>query len=505
MPSVAEFNSSDFISSSIARQKKYYNRPKFLQAPDPDSLATPSFGILGEVDQIQSPPLLDFPDLPIAFEGLVPPDSFFPTYQDDFSAAAHPKHLLSVSQTHSIDASVFPPPPTLEDIQRMEPNLSPESIMKRVGTIGDHLNDLHSHAALFPTAQTKSSVIRSVIDGYSPIARPMKRCRTNSIGQGLFAQDLIDGIKREVRFTHKRLRVEADGLVWHARWYTDYLITALSRTQFRGKFSTSAAVYDKLWRRITGLLWDFGLSESVVLLAFWYIDRLFPDGFMHSGMFASSEGGTIAWRIFLLCNMLAEKWLDDTTHPFATWQPYFELSSKSVKALERTVLRTLDYNIYISNVEWQRWIKHLQSYCRAEGYSNHLQCTVMELLYGLMDDAFALSTEHDKARLLYTPEGNSCQLVLDLLEPYGLEDRLELTTAPLLLRTQSHSTDWNPAADPILLTRPRSFGIAPIARPTNRSVHHLVHAHLLSSRNAFSNVFAEPGIITDGFSMPIMT
>jgi hypothetical protein len=213
MPSVADFSPSDLFPSSSVGQKKYYNRPKFLQAPDPDTLATPTFGVVGGAGRIRSFSLLELLNLPDTFEGLTPPDYFYSTWQDDFTPQ---EHTLSHSPLRFVNASIFPPPPTLEDIQRMEPDLSPESMMKRVGTIGagDRPNDVRNNAALYPTARTKSSVPHSIPDGYSPIARPMKRCRTSSIGQGLFTQDFIDGIKREVRFTHKRLRVEADGKVY---------------------------------------------------------------------------------------------------------------------------------------------------------------------------------------------------------------------------------------------------------------------------------------------------
>jgi hypothetical protein len=184
---------------------------------------------------------------------------------------------------------------------------------------------------------------------------------------------------------------------------------------------------------------------------------------------------------------------------------------KTVKALERTVLRTLDHNIYISNHEWQGWIKHLQTYCQAQffaGHSSDLQCTAMVMLRELMADASASPPEHDKPRLLYTHEGNSCQLVLELLEQCYLADRFELTSVPLLLRTRLYSTAWNPAADPVVMTRPRTFGLAPIARPTNRAVRHPTHVPVVASRstlgNPISNVFAEPDI-DEYYYLPIMT
>ena len=216
MPSIADLRNRENFPSGLVGQKKYYNRPKFLQAPDPDTLATPTFGVVEETGRIRSWSLLELLNRQDTFEGLTPPDYFYFTWQDDFPASIPQKHTLSDSPFRFVNASIFPLPPTLEDIQRMEPDLSPESMMKRVGTIGagDRPNDVRSNAALYPSARTKSSVSDSMVGGYSPIARPMKRCRTSSVGQGLFTQDFIDGIEREVRFTHKRLRVEADGKVY---------------------------------------------------------------------------------------------------------------------------------------------------------------------------------------------------------------------------------------------------------------------------------------------------
>jgi hypothetical protein len=127
----------------------------------------------------------------------------------------------------------------------------------------------------------------------------------------------------------------------------------------------------------------------------------------------------------------------------------------------------------------------------------------MEMLHGLMADASASSSEHDKLRSLHAHEGNSWELVLELLEPYYSADRFEFTSAPLLLRTRSYLMAWNPAADPIVITRPRAFGISPIARPTNRTVRHPVQVPRTILSNPISNVFAQSDI--DEHFVPIMT
>ncbi|KAF8631145.1 hypothetical protein AX15_002491 [Amanita polypyramis BW_CC] len=498
MPSVSELPS--------AVQKKYYNRPKFLLAPDPSTLATPFSDIVAGPDRAPSPsPSLELFGMSHTIGKLVTLDSCLFLWGDNPDATRH-KETSSNPQVRPANVSIFPAPPTLEDIQRMEPDLSPESMLRRVGTIGGHLDNTHNSATPLAVARTELSAPYTITDGYSPIARPMKRCRTSSIGQGLPARDFID-IKCEVRFTRKRVRLEPDGFASRSRWYTEYLINLLTKTQFRDKSSTSTVVYDKLWRNILRLLWDFGLSESVVLLAFWYIRRIFPNGFMHPGMFSRSEGGMIAWRLFLLGNILAEKWLEDTTHPLYTWQPYFEVPLTAVKALERTVLTILDHNIYISNGEWQRWIEELQVHCQAEfliGHLRDLQTSTMETLHTFMDDATVLTSKYEIQRQLCIPEGNSCQLVLDLLGPYYLEDRFEFTSAPLLLRARPHLTAWNPADDPIAPKRPQTFAVTPIARPSVRLIQLPVYRSSYITRfDPISNEF-NVGPFVDKHHVPIM-
>ena len=132
----------------------------------------------------------------------------------------------------------------------------------------------------------------------------------------------------------------------------------------------------------------------------------------------------------------------------------------------------------------------------------------MAMLHELMADASASLPEPDRPRALYTHEVNSCELVLRLLEPCYSADRFEFTSVPLLLRTRSYIAAWNPAADPIVMKKPRAFGVAPIARPTHRAVRHPTHVPLIVSRpllgNPISNVFAEPDI-DEYYYLPIRT
>ena len=150
-------------------------------------------------------------------------------------------------------------------------------------------------------------------------------------------------------------------------------------------------------------------------------------------------------------------------------QPYFELPSNCIKALERTFLGLLDYDIDISGGQWRTWIGSLQCHCQAEllaGHSEELQCLIMEILHQLLANCRASSTERGKPKLFNKPTNEPSPLVLQLLEPYSSDEGLEFACTPLLLQKRTYSNAWNPAADPIVTAKPRSSGIAPIARPT---------------------------------------
>lgn len=460
MPSVSESTSN---KSGQPAGKKYYNRPKFLQAPDPSTLATPSFGALdGTGSRLSS--LVELVGVSAASAKST---GFQSVWLGDGPYGATcpytPSALLTLSSQP--DASPFSAPFLLQDIEPPKPTMKHDLIH----------SSTHSNIS---TTQCVLTTSCSCVYLHSPIMRPMKRARTGSAGQAWPARDLIDSLRCENEYQRKRPRFETHESVSVAQWYTDYLITALTKARC-GEVTPSTYVYNKLWKNVIRLLWDLRLSESVVVLAFWYIHRLFPDGFMHPEMFTRSEGGMIAWRIFVLGIMLAEKWLEDGPHGLKTWQPYFELPSNSVRALEQTFLRFLDYNISISNKEWQIWIGTLEDHCRAKiraGYSQELQSLFMDILCEILDEAMVFSAERDKLRLLYKPESETCQVVLNLLQPYSLDEALELTSSPILLRKRSYFTAWNPAADPVVTARPRSSGIAPIARPaihglSSSSVH----------------------------------
>ncbi|KAF8639733.1 hypothetical protein AX17_000995 [Amanita inopinata Kibby_2008] len=467
MPSLAGFNSNLLPPATQPGQKKYYNRPKFLQAPDASTLASPSFGTVKERTPVPLPPIMEL-------LGLKQRSETAPLDVLNGSAGAtryQPTICAVLPHGRLVNASMFPPPPTLEDIKRMEPDMSPESIMKRVGTIGGHLNNTRSSSTRTVVMQSQLSAPYPAVDPYSPIARPVKRTRTTSNGLGLAPQDLM---QYEGRLKSKRLRVSVwtHGTTEVSNWWTNFLITALTKTQFRDMYTTNEAVLKKLQRNIRMLVKAFELSNSMVILAFWYIYRLFPDGFMHPEMFSTREGGMIAWRVFLIGNMLAQKWLEDTSYKATCWQPLFELPLKSVKAIERTTLGLLDYNLLITNCEWQRWLEHLHSVAELDAaYSPAIQCSVSEMLYDLSEQARHASADEERLRFIRTSEANSYELVLQLIDPSTLEDSFEFVQTPLLLRIRAYSTVWNPAADPIITAKPRACGIAPIARPTNRSKH----------------------------------
>ncbi|PFH52660.1 hypothetical protein AMATHDRAFT_46201 [Amanita thiersii Skay4041] len=463
MPSSSSYPTHTLPISQLM-QKKYYNRPKFLQAPDPSVLAPPQFDNENDIIQPPLPPIMDLLHVFVDTEDL----NALVHLNDQQQASGAAYHatwtsFAARSRGCSANSLIFPLPPTLEDIERMEPDMSPESVMKRVGLIRGGLCDAvrdfsteHSLSALLLPPDYKSLSLRP----------PLHTMITPSD----YALKLESPQASEC-YRGKRMKMDAETHTL-SKWWTDYLLITLTNVRFRERYRPSKAVYDKLLWNIDLIVRNYQLSDSVVFLAFWYIYRLFPDGFMHPEMFSLNEGCMVAWRVFLLGNMLALKWLEDISYTTASWHRLFELPLRAVKAAERTALGLLDYNLLITNCEWKRWLEHLYIHCDAYSYTStdaQIQWATMEAISDLFLEADNSNTQDEKPRTIYTCEEMSYQLVRQLVDSCGMENNLELTsTFPTLLRIRirTSSTIWNPSADPIITKQPRSFGIAPIARPS---------------------------------------
>lgn len=150
-------------------RKKYYNRPKFLQAPDPSTLATPPGSIRS------------------GWHVVGPLDG---THQCSPFIMVHPS---------SRDDRVPAPPPTLADIGRVEPDMPPGLGSKRAYASG---GNTHGNTILAPTIQTGSSAL------YSPIMRPTKRAREDFF---------IDSIPLANRAVQKRLRIATNSEAQYLR------------------------------------------------------------------------------------------------------------------------------------------------------------------------------------------------------------------------------------------------------------------------------------------------
>lgn len=66
-------------------------------------------------------------------------------------------------------------------------------------------------------------------------------------------------------------------------------------------------------------------------------------------------------RMFLAAIVVASKFLQDRTYSNRTWSKISGLSTREIEELERLFLRTIRYNLVVSETEWAQWVKELSS------------------------------------------------------------------------------------------------------------------------------------------------
>jgi hypothetical protein len=185
----------------------YYYRSKFLLAPDASALAQPPSIATRDDHQEQAP---GGPNGYSSFH-LRPTVTQFNPITGSFtnvmarwtritqrSANNGPTNDTTRVSPEKIDKVVFPSPPTLADIRRMEPDLSPVSAMRRAGDISSSrlaklalpafraspADEGATHALVMisnsPTNQSPHAIRSVKSEAHSPIAPPRKRPRTSS-------------------------------------------------------------------------------------------------------------------------------------------------------------------------------------------------------------------------------------------------------------------------------------------------------------------------------------
>lgn len=63
--------------------------------------------------------------------------------------------------------------------------------------------------------------------------------------------------------------------------------------------------------------------------------------------------------MFLAAIVVASKFLQDRTYSNRTWAKISGLTAREIEQLERVFLRTIQYNLYVSEAQWTAWTREL--------------------------------------------------------------------------------------------------------------------------------------------------
>ncbi|KAI0068883.1 hypothetical protein BV25DRAFT_59643 [Artomyces pyxidatus] len=312
----------------------------------------------------------------------------------------------------------FPAPPTLADIQRMEPDLSPTSMWRRASDVD---------CTLFPSFQLdprhKDSPYTHASHGV--IRRPVLRDSEQDLRMG-FSYDVhvtsLDGghcgSVRDGRPSGTWQGVAADGrtqvqtsrygdlpckderltrsvikqnteassnekqtLSALAEWITGYIFALVDTGRLPDEAAAnrlvlwrSTVAFKAAGRQIRLILEATVMPHSAVFLALWYIFRLpvshhsvvyaqdtarirFQDSLLGSDMPSIMEVRAV--RIFMAGIMLADKWINDHTFHLKTWQEITGISCRTLNRLENAALAAFSYNLHVTPSEWQQWMGHI--------------------------------------------------------------------------------------------------------------------------------------------------
>jgi hypothetical protein len=250
MPAVLSSLFSTFAEvtyGKIRDQNKYFNRPQFLMAPSPSALAQPSQFLdrSGDgrdlSDQIARRTIYTSPSpmhttLSPRQKGQLN-SHYNPPIQrrenlwnrDATDEYNPPTHAVPLDTRHEVS---FPPPPSLADIQRMEPHLSPRAAVMRAGDISDgsllsrelirtygfrHAEPCESPRSLRTGMEQSPSPVESQTLYYSP-----SNFADTELNHSAFVDGYSSGTDMEEPYDPDEEAIKTKNLAF-ARWASEYL------------------------------------------------------------------------------------------------------------------------------------------------------------------------------------------------------------------------------------------------------------------------------------------
>lgn len=337
MPSIAMTSALPHLHSRAARPQ-FYNKPKFLLAPDP-KYAPP-------ILCTEPSPHVQFMPRP-PFSALSNQQfSVITSVEGKWSRAKPDASTTTISpQTFRVDSDIIPLPPTLEDILRMEPELSPRSALQRASDVPssvaqallDSLKDRASKARKssnprkrkvqtpFPPHHDDRSDSTRVLEGAAgaPRKRTRKGMRTNATSPATTkVLKAIQHQREEFRPLVEWLASTLFGVIVFPSEIEETCVFCLWLPS--PALNCFPSVIDEITRQsaidmILDILLTYMPENTIILSALWYICRLFPVGIVPAHNFAGPDAVELTVRVFVLGLLLAWKWLHDTTIKASSW------------------------------------------------------------------------------------------------------------------------------------------------------------------------------------------
>ncbi|RDB23214.1 hypothetical protein Hypma_009627 [Hypsizygus marmoreus] len=438
---------------NLDARMSYYNRPKFLVAPDA-SLLPPvvdsvfakgtndtyfhSRAPLQKLNNLVAPVTATISAKVAGTWATYPNHSTGRAAFDPLSAAEsdHPVEVLVTSGSNQrvteqpkalvvSTTSVKPYKATAENQRPPHPSVTRLPKRRRTPYPSNDEGDISRHSSTFLTRD--------------PIH---KRLRTSGAATSQAERDRV-AIQEKIR--HERTKLHP-----FAEWLSDHL-HALLVVQDRARPMLLCPVQEIVISKLLDILVQYRPEASIVFLALWYLSRLFPQGLVSCYIFQEYSTEIIA-RVFLLGLTFATKWLDDLTRKNGTWMRFCSLEIKSINQIEKSALVVLDYNLHISNGEWEAWLLHLL------GSTAYFKTAMLGQLtaFAALNEVISVA-EKGHPKCVRQPPAHCFfnNLNFQLLQDLSPAHADDLPSAPTVIPDPA---PWNPAADPIITPCRRVVG-----------------------------------------------
>ncbi|KAI6101576.1 hypothetical protein EDD16DRAFT_1649396 [Pisolithus croceorrhizus] len=267
-----------------------------------------------------------------------------------------------------------------------------------------------------------------------------------------------------------------------SRWAAEWLQSLVIRShRLRGQIlsyrGSPMDVCFVLASLISGVIQNMRSPVQVIIHALWYIVILTGDegfngesrDFSETPVFRLlySKGSTYAedftLRTFVICAMVADKWVNGHPFPLRVWARAAQLPVAILVAMESFVLQGLRWNVHMTPTQWKDMLTMLRSsepsYVELDPFSvvpTPRSIIIVRILDKLTHLADAMETCVDQC--VYDHDDS----VGNMLSPSHQNPLHIHALQPIRPSTKSFvPLEWCPEADPIVNKKPRIIGIAP--------------------------------------------